>query len=231
MATNKSLYNYYKILLLKINSIKGDKIIMKKTILDQFKNIRTLNEYYRQETKKINDNVNLSQVGKDNKIAELKQSYNEQLFKFKNEVNNILGQSLEKLNAPSASVASSDIAYQVKLNNALLMFKDNLLTEEMAMNYIEAFKDDKVALNAFSAYTSKRNDELSMKLSNVIFSIDDKTGTIQKIENLINSIEKLDADYLFNLDAENNIVDSDLCLSGYEDTINTFSDDMQAVID
>ena len=39
---------------------------MKKTILDQFKNIRTLNEYYRQETKKINDNVNLSQVGKDN---------------------------------------------------------------------------------------------------------------------------------------------------------------------
>ena len=70
-----------------------------------------------------------------------------------------------------------------------------------------------------------------MKLSNVIFSIDDKTGTIQKIENLINSIEKLDADYLFNLDAENNIVDSDLCLSGYEDTINTFSDDMQAVID
>ena len=28
MATNKSLYNYYKILLLKINSIKGDKIIM-----------------------------------------------------------------------------------------------------------------------------------------------------------------------------------------------------------
>ena len=66
MATNKSLYNYYKILLLKINSIKGDKIIMKKTILDQFKNIRTLNEYYRQETKKINDNVNLSQVGKDN---------------------------------------------------------------------------------------------------------------------------------------------------------------------
>ena len=64
MATNKLLYNYYKILLLKINSIKGDKIIMKKTILDQFKNIRTLNEYYRQETKKINDNVNLSQVGK-----------------------------------------------------------------------------------------------------------------------------------------------------------------------
>ncbi|KLO74476.1 hypothetical protein [Enterococcus cecorum] len=51
-----------------------------------------MNEYYRQETKKINDNVNLSQVGKDNKIAELKQSYNEQLFKFKNEVNNILGQ-------------------------------------------------------------------------------------------------------------------------------------------
>lgn len=72
---------------------------MKKTILDQFKNIRTLNEYYRQETKKINDNVNLSQVGKNKKIAELKQAYNEQLFKFKNEVNNILGQSLEKLNA------------------------------------------------------------------------------------------------------------------------------------
>lgn len=30
MATNKSLYNYYKILLLKINSIKGEKQIMKK---------------------------------------------------------------------------------------------------------------------------------------------------------------------------------------------------------
>lgn len=28
MGTNKSLYNYYKILLLKINSIKGEKQIM-----------------------------------------------------------------------------------------------------------------------------------------------------------------------------------------------------------
>lgn len=37
MATNKSLYNYYKILLLKINSIKGDKIIIKKQFLINLK--------------------------------------------------------------------------------------------------------------------------------------------------------------------------------------------------
>ena len=231
MATNKSLYNYYKILLLKINSIKGDKIIMKKTILDQFKNIRTLNEYYRQETKKVYDNIYLSEIGKGEKIDKLKKEYNEKLASYKKIVINELSNALEKMTLPTDIVTSEDATYQLKFNNALIMFKDGLVNETAGLNIINQFKDDTVALNAFSAYLSRRKDELSNKLSDVIFGISDKRQVIEKLNGLIDSVSRIDVDYLFNLDSDDdNIVDSDLYLSGYEDIINTFSDDMQAII-